>query len=299
MDARHPWLAIRRKYKLHFFYLDESGCTGKDLKAKQQPIFILGGIIVRDEGWNNTHVEFEKILENYFEGNIPEHFELHTQDLFSSKGSGFFENHPREKRNALIHDILNLIATRKHHFSYIAVDKIKLDKSDVTKIENKEYIDLKYPYQIAYDYLITNYEKYTKQKLGKSARAMVILDEKDSIIEKIEEITRYRRFECAKKDRVKWLVEFSYAIDSEKNTMIQISDMFLFLTRKYLEIENGYKEDLDANVKEIFRGFYSKIHDRLIYKTLQQEDGKKMKEYNNFLQTIRSLPTTRWKSRKY
>ena len=141
--------------------------------------------------------------------------------------------------------------------------------------------------------------KYTKQKLGKSARAMVILDEKDSIIEKIEEITRYRRFECAKKDRVKWLVEFSYAIDSEKNTMIQISDMFLFLTRKYLEIENGYKEDLDANVNEIFRGFYSKIHDRLIYKTLQQEDGKKMKEYNNFLQTIISLPTTRWKSRKY
>ena len=38
------------KYAL--FYTDETGCDGGTLNNPQEPIFVLGGIILRDGGWN-------------------------------------------------------------------------------------------------------------------------------------------------------------------------------------------------------------------------------------------------------
>ncbi len=39
---------------MHFYYLDEAGCTGEDLNNPEQPIFVLGGLNVRDEGNNQN-----------------------------------------------------------------------------------------------------------------------------------------------------------------------------------------------------------------------------------------------------
>ena len=284
---------------MHFYYIDETGCNGRDLTQEQQPIFVLGGLILRDEGWNKTHIEFQKIISAYFENAVPEHFEFHTQDLFSNNGTGHFQGHSRARRNQLINNILDLVISRKHHYYYFGIDKTKLNAYDTAQVRDRDYVELKTPYLIAYDYLITAYEKYTKEKLGRSARAMVILDEKDTFIREIEAITRFRRFENAIGKRVKWIVEFSFPVDSEKNTMIQISDLLLYLTRKYLEIENGYKDDYSADVKNIFRDFYRKVNARLIYKRIQTETGRNSDYYNNFIQDICSLPTARWNSKTY
>ena len=95
---------------MHFYYLDEAGCTGADLDNRQQPIFILGGVSVRDEGWNITQKEFAKILSDYFGNNIPEGFELHAEELLSPDGNGPFRDHGRERRNKLTKDVLSLLA---------------------------------------------------------------------------------------------------------------------------------------------------------------------------------------------
>lgn len=81
--------------------------------------------------------------------------------------------------------------------------------------------------------------------------------------------------------------------------MIQISDLLLFLTRKYLEIENGYRNEYSADLKNIFRDFYRKVDDRLIYKKIQLEDGRNSAYYNAFIQGICSTPSTRWKTKTY
>ncbi len=284
---------------MHFFYIDETGCNGRDLSQDQQPIFVAGGMVLRDEGWNKTHTEFEKIISTYFNKNIPENFELHSHQMFSANGSGFFRGHSRNKRNDLINSLLGLIATRKHHLAYVGIDKPKLNRFDISNVRDREYLELKTPYLVAYDYLISAYEKYTKEKLGKSARALVILDEKDTFIDQIEKITQHRRFNPQKSKRIKWIVEFSYPVDSEKNTMIQLSDLLIYLVRKYLEIECGYKESYSTEIKNIYRDFYQKINDRLIYKKLVQESGRNSQYYNEFMKEITALPSTRWRSKKY
>lgn len=284
---------------MHFFYLDETGCNGRDLEhTEEQPIFVSGGIAVRDEGWNKTYVEFNKIIKIYFNNNIPKNFELHTADLFSTEGSGHFIGHSRERRNNLIHELLDLIIDRKHHLYYFGIDKEILRYYDTTRIIGKLYLDLKAPYLVAYDYIISVLEKYIKNVLGNSARGLIIIDQKDIFSQEVELITHYRRFEGPVTKRIKWITEFSYPIDSLKNLMIQLSDLSVFLIRKFLEIENGYR-DYNIEVKNIFRDFYRKIDGRLIAKALFKEEGRYSESYNAFIGTIASKPSARWRTREY
>jgi len=44
---------------VHFYYLDESGDTGPNLNDPDQPVMVLGGVSVRDEGWNQTQIALD------------------------------------------------------------------------------------------------------------------------------------------------------------------------------------------------------------------------------------------------
>lgn len=83
---------------MHFFYLDESGDTGANLADQHQPIFVLGGISVRDEGWSTTQEHLAQIVSDYFGGNTPDGFELHSKELLCPAGDGPFAGHELQRR---------------------------------------------------------------------------------------------------------------------------------------------------------------------------------------------------------
>lgn len=162
---------------MHFFYLDESGCSGTNLADMQQPIFVMGGISVRDSGWNETHSALHKILSGYFNGRIPTNFELHANELLSPKGNGCFAGHPMAQRSRLAQDVLALLADRKHDVHLIGLDKAVMAR---TACPSALPFDVRVPYLCAFDYLITYINEHVKVKLGRTARGMVILDQKNS-----------------------------------------------------------------------------------------------------------------------
>lgn len=83
------------------FYLDESGDSGANLNYQQQPIFVLGGLSVADKKWNNSKERLDVVIGDYFNGNIPAGFEVHSHELLSPNGEGFFAGHPIGDRLAL------------------------------------------------------------------------------------------------------------------------------------------------------------------------------------------------------
>ena len=279
---------------MHFFYLDEAGCTGEDLDAPEQPIFVLGGVSVRDEGWSLTQEEFLTIISTYFEGNIPIGFELHAAELLSPKGEGPFQGHEFERRKKLAQDILSLIHTRKHGVHLFGIDKKKLS-------ENKCLIDLDYnlnaPYMVAYDYLLTYINEFVKKKLGSTARGMMLFDEKEQFEEDIRRVTHSRRYEGAAAHRIKRIVEFSRPVDSKRNPMIQISDLVVFSAKKFFEIEAGYRDNYLEEVKYFYAECYKKIDGRISIKTLVPRSGHKMHSYNGYLNAIQIKPRAQWKRR--
>ena len=280
---------------MHFFYLDESGCTGKDLKNQEQPIFVLGGISVRDEGWNETQQLLASIINQYFEGSVPEDFELHAEQLLSPDGDGPFSGHSRLRRNALAKQVLGLLPDRKHDVHIYTIDKKKLDSKSC---DIALCYDIMTPYLLAYDYLITYINHYTKELLGQSARGMIIIDVKEQFHSDIEQITQDRRFHGPATHRVKWIVEYSYPVNSRKNPMVQLSDLVVFCTKKFFEIEGGYRDDYSTEVKQFYAECYSVIHDRIRRKALVKREGRDMQALNNFLSEVQAILSRQWK-RKY
>lgn len=278
---------------MHFFYMDESGCTGANLEDANQPIFVLGGISVADQKWNNTQTAYSKIISSYFDGSIPEDFELHSLELLSPKGEGPFAGHDIEKRLQLVRDVLGLLDELGHDVFFYAIEKEVLNGREC---DFDFRFDYKTPYLCSFDYLVTYINWHVKKNLGHTARGLIVLDEKDNLHSDIERIVHSRRFEGAVAHRIKWIVEFSYPVDSRKNPMIQISDLVALCLRRFLEIDKGYRDEWPDVVKTFYAECYKTIDSRVRRKKIVERTGKKSKNLNDFMTEIQCKPRTRWKN---
>ena len=181
----------------------------------------------------------------------------------------------------------------------LAIDKSKMKAADTSGIKGKEHIELTTPYLLCYDNAITLIEKYTKEKLGSTARAMVIIDQKDALRREIEAHTKLRRFHKVAIRRIKWIAEFSYPVDSKKNPMVQLSDLVCFTAKKYLGIENGYYDNYRPEAKNFYRQLYSILDERKIRQGHVPEEGRYAEEFNMYMGYVSSKPKTGWKTRLY
>ena len=279
---------------MHFYYLDETGCTGTDLANEEQPVFVLGGLSLRDEGWNRTCERFESSIKDYFNGPIPPRFELHGWELLSPDGDGPFDNHPIEDRTALVDRLLSLVEERKHGVHYLGIDKARLQHA--LPVPQTGFAT-KTPYLLALDYLITYINQHVKEHLSHSARGMFIIDHKDEFAEEIREITELRRFCPTKSQRVKWIVEYTNPVASHRNPLVQLSDLVIIVIRRFLEIYEGYRENWPDEVKLTYGKWYARLHERLWKKSLVERTPKSFGPLNSLVREVAALPKGQWKKK--
>lgn len=277
---------------MHFFYLDESGDTGSNLHDGAQPILVLGGISLRDEGWNATHQAMLDLVQAYFRGALPPQFELHAKELLAPQGEGPFAGHPMQQRSDLARRLLQLLHERKHGTHFFALHKQRMDAGNC---KYPACYNLKVPYLVAFDYLITYIDWQVKERLGSTARGMVIFDHKEQFHTDIEAITHERRFGGTQAHRVKWIVEFSYAVDSLKNPMIQLSDLVSLCVRRFLEIDSGYHPQWTAQAVQFYAEAYASIVDRMDKRGIERREGRHSDHLNRYLADIAVTPRSRWR----
>ena len=278
---------------MHFFYMDETGCTGADLDNAQQPIFVLGGISVRDEGWRATNEQISALLKAYFGGTLPHRFELHSHELLNCQGA--FNGHDRARVNRLVHDILDIVADRSHAVHFVSIDKAKMRDAIAAGAPQHDVVRTNIPYLLGFNYLISYIERYVRDDLGRSARGMIILDIKDGYQNDIDAITHYRRYDVVAARRLKWLVEFSYPVDSMRHPMIQISDLVIFLIRKFLEIECGYKPAAPDEVRNFFAKCFDKISARVRWANLIEVAGREEQQAHTLLSVAQAKQRAQWR----
>lgn len=277
---------------MHFFYLDESGDTGNNLNDQDQPIFVLAGLSVADKKWNNTKERLDTIVESYFSANAPPNFELHSNELLSPNGEGPFAGHAIERRLALVMDLIDLIGELGHQIHYYAIDKRKMAAANCSF---ETIFDNKSPYLLAFEYLITYMNWHVKENLGSSARGMIVLDEKQEHHQSIESIIHNRRYAVPNNQKVKWIVEFSYPVDSRKNPMIQLSDLVALCVRRFLEIETGYKPNVPAIVKAFYGECFHKIDLRTKAHNVIERNGRGLSALNDYICSVQSKPGLQWR----
>lgn len=277
---------------MHFFYLDESGDTGANLTDAAQPIFVLAGLSVADKKWNNTKESLDKIVSDYFKAAVPANFELHATELLSPNGEGPFAGHAIADRLTLVRNLLGLLDELGHYAHFFAIEKSKIAAS---KCEFATHYNEKNPYLVAFDYLITYINWHVKENLGQSARGMLVLDEKPEHHASIESIIHHRRFNVPAVQKVKWIVEFSYPVDSKKNPMIQLSDLVALCVRRFLEVELGYKPGTPKVVKDFYAECYHILSKRIKSKSVIERKGKNLDKLTAYLEAIQAKPAVKWR----
>ncbi len=78
--------------------------------------------------------------------------------------------------------------------------------------------------------------------------------------------------------------------------MIQLSDLAILCIRRFLEIEEGFKNP-PKEVKEYYAKCYDKLYSRLKKKSLVERQGKGMNKLHDFLKDVQSKHRSGWKSR--
>ena len=277
---------------MHFFYLDESGDTGANLQDAQQPIFVLAGMSVADKKWNNTKERLDAIIFDYFAAAVPDEFEVHSHHLLSLNGEGFFEGHPIAARLKLVKDLLGLVVELGHYVHYYAIEKTSLLNADC---QYRTVYNTNHPYLLAFDYLITYMNWHVKENLGQSARGMIVMDEKEEHHESVEKIIQNRRFEVPSNQKVKWIVEFSYPIDSRKNPMIQLSDLIALCVRRFLEIEKGYKPNVPAVAKKFYAECFDIIDSRVKGRRIIERNGRNLSYLNDHVTSMQCKARAQWR----
>jgi hypothetical protein len=253
--------------------------------------FVLGGISVKAQGWRETTDRFRTAIDDFFARAVPARFELHATALV--KRTGAFAGYTQQQCNELAHKFLDIVAERKHSIHLIGIAKARL--AAALPGGGHAVVNCSIPYLLGFNYMVSYIERYTKEVLGQTVRSMIILDKKESYQSDIDAITNYRRYKIAKVRRLKWLVEFSYPVDSVRHPMIQVADLVIFLTRKFLEVDNGYRDRWPDYAKNFYASCYEKIIKRVKWGTLIKVDGREEQGAHGLLTAAHCTHRRQWK----
>jgi hypothetical protein len=213
-------------------YIDESGDTGHNLSDKQQPVFVLGGLIVPQSKWKELERQFHQIIVQFFGEDSLNTFELHTMDLVNRQG--FFKPLSLEQTKSFRNNCLELVQKLRIKIVYRSIEK-----KEFQKFCEKTYgkgINIA-PYIMALPFVCTRINELIK---AENDLGILIFDEHHDLVE-IEKSLRTLRLDETSTLQAESLIEQGFFVDSSKSEALQLVDLVLYYLRKFEEHKLGYK----------------------------------------------------------
>lgn len=251
---------------MHFLYIDESGNTGADLDCAQQPVFLMAGLLVSDEKWRKTQGAVQGKLSAFFGGSPSRDFELHACELLSPDGDGPFTGQPRDARNALALELLNLIVERSHALFVVPIYKASL--APCTMPQQDFGFGWAHPWEFGFEMMLTMFEDFLRgPDTGPSSTGLVIVDHEAQYVDFVRSHTN-RRQRSGGWRQLRKVVEIGYSATSHANPLIQLTDLVAFTYRKYLELATPRADHWPPAAKQFFAQCKASIWDRVKFKAL-------------------------------
>jgi hypothetical protein len=111
---------------MHLIYFDESGNSGTNLADPQQPVFVLGALIVHETLWQAVESDLEAELSKHIVGPRPPRFEVHAGDI--RQGTAQFKGVSVQQRLALRDGWMAVAIKHRLPFIYRAITKSRYDR---------------------------------------------------------------------------------------------------------------------------------------------------------------------------
>ena len=233
---------------MYLMYADESGNTGTDLDNKEQPIFVLAGILIDSSKWHEINNYFNKAKVQILP--ILENTEIHTSELFNSSKKSIFNQFDWHNNFLVLEKLVDLILGLDLTVHYIAIDK-KPFKRGVNKVFNNTLkID---PYIYSFGKLYDNVSKILSTR---NQKGLIFLDDILTIPSQLHNI-----YPTLSKDNLT-MIEEAMFIKSQNTNFIQIADLFAFYIEKYYSIISGYKKYSEVKEKHCLH-MYEKLSKKI------------------------------------
>ncbi len=217
---------------MHLVYFDESGNSGNNLNDAEQPIFVLGALIVPETCWQSVESDLEKALVEHFPILAAQGGEIHSGDLRGSRG--FFKGVAVAQRIALRDAWLKVAHEHELKFVYRSIDKKRYQKWMHETFGVGIAVN---PHVAAFPLVSMVVNRYLASL---QARGMFISDENKEIVRDVEKSIRQLRLSAGPL-RLSQIIEKGFFIDSAKSRLLQLCDMCVLHARKTEEVAAGGK----------------------------------------------------------
>jgi hypothetical protein len=217
---------------MHLVYFDESGNSGNNLNDAQQPIFVLGALIVPEDCWQAVEKDLEKELADRFPLLAASGEEIHAGDLRGSREC--FAGVAVPERVALRDAWLKVAQAHKLKFVYRSIEKKRYQKWMHETFGVGISIN---PHIAAFPLVAQVVNRYLARV---KALGMFISDENKEIVRDVEKSIRQLRLASGPL-RLSVVIEKGFFIDSAKSRILQLCDMCVLHARKKAEVEAGGK----------------------------------------------------------
>jgi|GEM_PF-3141222 len=212
---------------MKLFYMDDSGSSGLNLDDPQQPLLVLGGVVIDDSKWAKVNKQLNEIKGQYGIGGE----EIHALEIANSKG--IFKGWDYNKKQNFIKQNLQLIAD----------NELKILHFEVIKANYKNYFDKNFsrdykkmlripPYIVAYSYILQIAEQYLQNA---NTNGILIADEQDVNLLANDTLKILRAID-EPEIKINRLVEKSFFINSRESNLLQLSDIVVYYIKRYFEI---------------------------------------------------------------
>jgi hypothetical protein len=218
---------------MYLVYFDESGNSGNNLNDPEQPIFVLGALIVPESCWQALERDLESTLVAHFPHIAASGEEIHSGDLRGSRGA--FKGVPVPQRVALRDAWLEVAKGHDLKFVYRSIEKKRYQKWMHDTFGVGVAIN---PHIAAFPLVaqVVNRHLARHRELG-----MFISDENKEIVRDVEKSLRQLRLSAGPL-KLSQVVEKGFFIDSSKSRILQLCDLCVLHARKKEEVQAGMPE---------------------------------------------------------
>lgn len=226
---------------MHLIYIDESGNTGNNLEDPQQPLFLLGALVVPETSWLALETDLEAALDQALPPPRADDFEVHATDL--RQGSRSFRGMPIDARLALRDAWLIIAAKHNLKFIYRAIEKKRYQRWLERTFGKGVTIN---PHLAAFP-LIAQVVNHLLKSVSKTTLGIFIFDENREVVGDVERFHKLLRKDTSSL-RLDRIIEKGFFINSSHSLILQLVDLCIYQARKDHERKLGSKPNaIDDN----------------------------------------------------
>lgn len=217
---------------MYLLYFDESGNSGNNLADAQQPIFVLGALVVPESSWQAVEAALEEALNVRLPEPRASGFEVHAGDL--RQGTGHFKGVQLATRLQLRDEWLGIAARYRLRFIYRAINKARYHGWMRSAFGEQIAVN---PHLAAFPLVAQVANNYLRG-LSRDALGIIISDDNREVVSDLERFLKLLRAESGTL-RLDRIIEKGFFIDSKKSLLIQLADLCALHARKEEERRIG------------------------------------------------------------